>query len=162
MKVTPDDLLRVLGSGVRPGQGTEAAAGGAVTGFAQMLEQARAGVLRTDLPVSVASGADVELDEQTLGKLAEIVDRAHAAGATRVVVLHGNVALDVDVLSRRVLGRVDLTDENIGTGFDGIVRLAPDRAAKALPLPPVNAANPSLLDALARDDEQPSDHTSAA
>jgi hypothetical protein len=68
--------------------------------------------------VSVASGAGVELSAEQLARLSPILDRAHAAGATRVVVLLVGLALDIDVLSRRVLGEAVLRDQGVLSGSD--------------------------------------------
>lgn len=152
---SPADLLRVLGSGVRPdGQAQDIpAASGA--DFERMLAQARAGTLETGLPVTVAEGAGVELDATQLERLGRAVDRAHAEGATRVVVLMDGMSLDVDVLSRRVLGPADTSGGRVVTGIDGLIRLGKGddpAAATVLPLPRGNSMDKSLLDMLAERD----------
>ena len=60
-----------------------------------------------------------------------------AAGATRVVVMMDGLALDIDVLSRRVLGEADLRDDRVLTGIDGLVNVASrtEDLPKPLPLP---------------------------
>lgn len=142
---SPSDLLRVLGSAIRPdGAAAERPAAGREA-FEQLLDDARAGQLDTGLPVSVADGANVELSETQLAALATLVDRAHAEGATRMAVLVDGKALDVDVLSRQVLGELDLADGNVMTGIDGVVRLNPPQDPGALPLPVQGAIDPSLL-----------------
>lgn len=132
------DLLRVLGSGVRPGADAPARAGRGPS-FADLLGRAREGTLETGLPVSVADGAAIDLSREQLDRLSAVVDRAHAAGATRIVVMMDGLALDVDVLSRRVLGPAALDDETVLTGIDGVVRLGAATAdlPRALPLPGV-------------------------
>jgi len=63
-------------------------------------------------------------------------------------------ALDVDVLSRRVLGEASLHDGRVLTGIDGVVRLDGDTTDlnAFLPVPAPGQANSSLLRALQRDD----------
>lgn len=148
MQAQAADLLKVLGSGVRPGAGAPTAP--AAAGFAELLEQARAGQLETGLPVSVAQGAGLSLSPGQLDGLAKAVDRAHAEGATRIVVLMDGMSLDVDVLGRRVLGAADLSGGRVLTGIDGLVRLDDHGEGEftPLPLPRAGALNPSLLEAL--------------
>ncbi|MBK7405773.1 MAG: hypothetical protein IPJ41_14425 [Phycisphaerales bacterium] len=138
METGAADLLRVLGSGVRPTSG-DVGAGVPAAGasFADLLDQARAGQLETGLPVSIADGAGVSLTGEQLGRLAGAVDRAHAEGATRIVVLMDGLSLDVDVLGRSVLGTADLPDGKVLTGIDGVMRLgdAGTPTPSVLPLP---------------------------
>jgi hypothetical protein len=149
-EVRSADLLRALGSSTSaPGAGAPVAPGG--PDFAELLGRAREGALETGLPVTVAHGSGVELSSEQLEQLSKVVDRAHSAGATRIVVLMDGVALDVDVLSRRVLGTAELQAGRVLTGVDGIVRLGSDEAASGGPLPPpgAGAIAPSLRRALA-------------
>lgn len=144
---SPLDLLRVLGSGPRPDGGAGAAPPGAGSDFEVLLARARAGGLETGLPLSVAEGSGVELDGAQLERLAGVVDRAHAEGATRILVMMDGKTLDVDVLSRRVLGEADLSGGRVLTGIDGFVRLgAGDDARQAvLPVPGTGSVDASLL-----------------
>jgi len=137
MNISSADLLRVLGSGLQQKIESATKSSHAMQNFAGLLESARKGDVQTGLPVEIVNGADVTLSQETLDKIAAIVDRAHAAGATRIVVLDGEQALDVDVLSRRVLGKVNLHDGHIMTEIDGVARLSGDNAdsMQILPLP---------------------------
>lgn len=145
------DLLRVLGSGVRPDGGASGARPSDGPDFESLLAQARAGSLETGLPVSVADGAGVELDDAQLARLGRVVDRAHAEGASRVVVMMDGMTLDVDVLSRRVLGEADLGGGRVLTGIDGLVRLGEgdDLPGEVLALPAAGAVDASVLALLA-------------
>lgn len=145
----PAGLLRALETAPARAALHPGGAGGA--DFASLLEEARAGSLETGLPVSVASGSGIELSAAQLERLAPLVDRAHAAGATRIVVLMDGMAMDVDVLSRRVLGEASLESGRVLTGIDGIVRVegATAEAGAELAPPRAREMNPGLLRALA-------------
>lgn len=150
---SPADLLRVLGSAIRPDGAAAVRAPEDTPAFESLLQQARSGSLETGLPVSIATGAGVELTQPQLDALGRLVDRAHAEGATRMAVLVDGKALDVDVLSRRVLGELDLADGKVMTGIDGVVRLDPDEAGPIAspPTPSVGAMDASLLRLLGQD-----------
>lgn len=126
MQIDSSDLLRVLGSGVRQSVSHAMEKNPTLGTFADLLVQARGNELETKLPVSVAHGVEATLSTQTLERLSTVVDRAHAAGATRIAVLIGDEAFDVDVLGRRVLGKINLDDGKVMTEIDGIVKLASD------------------------------------
>ncbi|MCC7389944.1 MAG: hypothetical protein IT431_14380 [Phycisphaerales bacterium] len=152
---SPADLLRVLGSGLRPDGAAEGVRAADGADFQTLLARARAGSLETGLPVTVADGAGLELSEEQLARLGRVVDRAHAEGATRILVMLDGVALDVDVLSRRVLGEADLAGGRVLTGIDGFVRLGEgdDGASGVLPLPSAGAVDASVLAMLAGEDK---------
>jgi hypothetical protein len=150
---SPADLLRVLGSAIRPDGAAAVRTPEGTPAFDDLLQQARSGALETGLPVSIAAGAGVELTQPQLDALGRLVDRAHAEGATRMAVLVDGKALDVDVLSRRVLGELDLSEGHVMTGIDGVVRLDPDEAGPLAspPMPSVGAMDASLLRLLGQD-----------
>ena len=133
---SPMDLLRLLSSGPRPDGASPGVRAEPAQDFQTLLAQARAGGLETGLPVSVADGAGVSLDAAQLERLGAVVDRAHAEGATRILVMLDGRALDVDVLSRRVLGEADLAGGKVLTGIDGFVRLGEGEGGEQALLPP--------------------------
>ena len=141
------DLLRLLGSGPRPDGASPGVQTEPVQDFQTLLARARAGGLETGLPVSVADGAGAALDAAQLERLGAVGDRAHAEGATRILVMLDGRALDVDVLSRRVLGEADLAGGKVLTGIDGFVRLGEGDGVErpVLPLPAGGAMDASLL-----------------
>lgn len=149
---TPTELLLALDSGVRPEGPGRVQDGGGVEPFDRLLDRARAGGLETGLPVTVAPGSGVELSPQSLAALGRLVDRAHAEGATRMAVLAEGRVLDVDVLSRRVLGELDLKDGRVLTGIDGVSRLgAPEDGDRPIVRPPdAKNVSASLLELLGR------------
>jgi hypothetical protein len=149
---SPMDLLRVLGSGLRPGGEASPVQPEHGGDFAALLAQARAGTLDTGMPVTLADGSGVELSESQLERLGGVVDRAHAEGATRIVVMMDGQTLDIDVLSRRVLGPLDVSGGRVLTGIDGFVRLGAgdDTQQPMLPLPGTGSVDASLLQLLSR------------
>lgn len=153
------ELLRSLGSGVRPYQtgsegsqlrGTEAP--GAVD-FASLLQQARSGAVSSGKPVSIGEGAAANLTEDQLKRLEQAADVAEASGATKALVLMDGMAIKLDVGVRTVTGVAPEKDAPVLTGFDTIVRvpdqggLAPQNAA----MPPARLTNASLLKVLSRE-----------
>jgi hypothetical protein len=130
MKINGDDLLKVLGSGVRPAgvEGPKANATGAID-FAKLLAQAKGGEVKSGLPVALDPKLGVELDASGHERLSAAVDRLEAAGASRGVVMIDGHALVVDVADRKVTGLVN--DESEVAGVQGVVRAAPAGDADA-------------------------------
>ena len=108
---SPADLLRVLGSAIRPDGAAAVRAPEDTPVFESLLQQARSGSLETGLPVSIATGAGVELTQPQLDALGRLVDRAHAEGATRMAVLVDGKALDVARMARDMHGGNGISDE---------------------------------------------------
>ena len=150
MSRTNPTLLSALSATARaPGLARAAGAPGAES-FERLLARAQVTPLETALPVSIASGAGIELTDSQLVRLSSVVDRAQQAGATRLLVVMDGASLDVDVLARRVLGVADLSDERVLTDFDGVVRLDGRMATgEVLPPPSSGAGGAWLARALA-------------
>lgn len=152
----PLDLLSLLGgviSAVRPdapARPTKTIDGAT---FEQLLEQAKDGQISSELDVSIAADAGVELTGNQLARLAVAADEAQARGASRAIVLIDGMALSFDVQSRRVTGTVPIDQAGVYQGFDTIIN-AGDQTADAkpgtLPLPGqrVTPSNESLLNLL--------------
>jgi len=106
MNVRAGDLLRQLGSGVRPDGATPAQGRAPLTSasFADLLGQVRSGVVSSGRPVEVARGADIELNADQLARLARVTDTAEAAGASRLLAMIDGQLLTVDVPARTVDG----------------------------------------------------------
>lgn len=124
MSVGASDLLRALGSGVQPGSGVSGGRGAGPiegAGFASLLEQARAGGIESGRAVEVQPGLEIELTPSELRSVAGAVDRAAGAGAARALVLLGERALEVDVLTRRIVGERNLRGGAAATGIDAVV-----------------------------------------
>ena len=169
MSVNAGELLRALGGGIRPvglGDGatpgtTRAGAPGSLA-FADLLAKARAGAVSSNLPVTVAKGAGVNLSDDQLRRLAVAADRAEAAGLTRALVLIDGKALRLDVGVRQITGTVELAPGAALSGIDGVVQApgAEDSSPAMVPISPANPSrvrglNASLVRALAQGSGQP-------
>lgn len=141
-------LLQLLGSGVGligriAGQKPVEDAS-----FADLLERAAGGKLRSGEPVNIAPGSGVELTADQLERVRLAADRLDAAGAAEGVILVDGMALRYDVLTRTITGEADL---GAGVaGIDAVVR-APeaDDAGGAVATPPGGLSNAALLRLLA-------------
>ena len=101
--ITGADLLKALGSGVRPaGVGPDASSGVDGLDFAKLLKDARGGTATSGLPVTLPASLGVELDANAHERLSAAVDRLEAAGAQRGVVLLDGQAMLVNVGERAV------------------------------------------------------------
>jgi len=127
------DLLRLLGSGVRPVDGARRAAPAAADvskgDFASLL--ARAGELAAGRPVDLAPdvGARLELTADQKSRLAEAVDRAELSGVRRALVLLDGQELVVDVADRIVLFDEAMGEQGLVSKIDGVVRAQPSSDA---------------------------------
>jgi hypothetical protein len=160
MNATAIDLLRQLGSGVRPVSpplGTPmgpAAQPGQLesAGFADLLAAAKSGGVQTGLNISIAPGAGVTLTPEQLARLSAAADRAQAQGVHEAMVMIDGQALKLDVFTRTITGKADLENGNVLSGFDGLMVIPPaDQPAPAATVPPPSAppANASLQKLLA-------------
>jgi len=144
-----NDLLRMLGSGVRPvapSASTTKTAGqtaGAVEGtpFAELLEQAERGEISSNRRVSAASGSGIELSDAESTALSAAADRAEAAGIRTALVMLDDRSVVLDVANRSVTGKAEFT-RGIMPGIDGVINLSTKSGAAAepatiLPLPRV-------------------------
>lgn len=95
------------------------------SGFAELLAKAREGEISSGLPVTLAPGAEVELTESQLARVAKAADRAEAQGATRALLLIDGVALTLDVGVRQVTGSVDMNTGMV-TGIDAVLSAPPE------------------------------------
>lgn len=161
------DLLRAL----RPGPGAHAAAGPTGAGvesldFEAMLRKVRSEGFQSGLGVSIAPGADLELTNDQMQRLAA-ADVAQAHGASRALVTIDGMNLLLDVGVRTITGKVDIRPGVPVTGVDAVLHVpgAPGQPAAAIAsstgatsvgasgpalaksLPP---RNPSLLAALSK------------
>jgi hypothetical protein len=145
-------LLKMLGSGVgllagaaRSDPGIEHAS------FAELLERAGRGALRAGEPVKLDPASGVTLSEDQLARVSEAAGRLEASGASRGLILVDDMALEFDVLTRTITGRVDLGDAGAVVNIDGVVRAAAseDGASPAALTPPSLSMNASLLRVLA-------------
>lgn len=147
-------LLKMLGSGVElvrqigganrpePIEGAD---------FADLLDRVSKGSLRPGEAVSIDPTLELELTGDQLRRLTEAADRLEAAGASKGVVLLDDLALEVDVLTRTVTRRVDLSDGTAVAGVDAVVRAPAAETTRPAGPPGGALSNASLLETLARD-----------
>ncbi|HHN78509.1 MAG TPA: hypothetical protein ENK11_07545 [Phycisphaerales bacterium] len=142
-------LLQLLGSGVgligRIASGAKPVEDAT---FAELLERAAGGTLRSGEPVRVEPGSGVELTAEQLERVRFAADRLDAAGASEGVILIDDLALKYDVLTRSITGLADL-QEGV-SGIDAVVR-APgvDTEGGTVTVPPGGLSNAALLRLLA-------------
>ncbi len=101
MTINAGDLLRVLGSGVRPdGASLGAGARPPIEGldFASLLRRAETGSIGSGREVTLPAG--IELSEESKQRLAAAADAAEASGARTLLAVVGGSALLVDVATR--------------------------------------------------------------
>ncbi len=154
------NLLRGLASGVLP-SGVEATRKNGRTpadigsgSFSQLLGTISGS--GSGLPVSISAGAGVELSSEQLQRVAMAADKAQAQGASRALVMIDGHALQVDIGTRQITGKVDLNSTDVLSGIDTVVWAggssdgAKDGAtttkdASNLRFKELNGWNPSLL-----------------
>lgn len=136
MNATPTDLLRRLGSGVRP-EGPAARApmsqpaGVESADFASLLDDVHAGKMASARPLSIASGAGVELSSDQMQRLAVAADAAEAAGAGRLLAMIDGQGVTIDVASRTITGGVEGLKGRVVTDVDAFI-VVPDGSPNAL------------------------------
>lgn len=119
------DLLRKLGSGVRPaGETTPAKLGRAAigsAGFGELLSAASAGEIESGRSVSVEKDADLELTDTQRERLAAAADKAELAGASRVLVEVDGEWFKIDVGTRTVGKASAMKAGEMLTGIDAVM-----------------------------------------
>ncbi len=150
-------LIERLAAGVRPIEAGERALRGGAERFGDILLRAAAGEVSSGLPVSIARGIEVDLAPETLERIAVLVDKAQAQGASHALVVTDEGMFELDVLRRRIEGVVDpAKGDKVLTGFDAVLLATSDEIDPAeltgpllLPDGELSAsAHDSLLDAL--------------
>jgi hypothetical protein len=178
MTVTASDLLKALGSGLRPAgaANTPAAAPADAAGFADLLAQVRAGKVSSHEPLRTARGLDTQLTQEQLDRLAVATDAAEASGASRLLAVVDQTAVTIDVASRTIQSAEPWPTSQVTTDIDAavVVPSGGDKELRALfgaaATPPASAAagpgiagirNSSIADLLARLNDQPSERHAA-
>lgn len=120
MSISPLDMLKRLGSGVRPdGSAAPAQTPAPDAGaFADLLAKVRAGEVSSGRRVECPDGCGVELTDDQLDRLSVVADAAEAAGAWRMVANIDGKSVVIDVEQRQVLSAADA---GIVTGVDAVV-----------------------------------------
>lgn len=150
---TPEtDMLRVLGGASRPaGLTGPSGAFGEVKGpnaadFASMLQRARRGEVASGLEVQVGKGVEIELSVQQREQLANLADRAEAAGVINLLVVMDGRTVTMDVGTRTITAVGEVSSGPIATGIDGVAFLSESSEEFVpLPLPATPGLNPFIL-----------------
>jgi len=127
--VSPLDLLRQLGAGVRP-DGAGAPSAGARPGiegasFDDLLALARAGQVEPGAPLTFARDVPATLGDDALAALSLATDAAEAKGASRLAAQIDGRIVTIDVARREIVA-VDAAQSNaVIAGVDAFVALDP-------------------------------------
>lgn len=121
MNPTQTQLLRSLGSGVRPIDLGEALFADADDRFDAMLRGAMQGRARTDIGVTMGPSVSGLFGLEQQDSIARAVDLAAAAGSEHALILHDTHTLRVDVRNRVVSEAPELADGQLITGIDAFV-----------------------------------------
>ncbi len=117
------DMLRRLGSGVRPGDvGATTAVGkppAESQGFDALFKAAQGAAFRSE-PVKLGRGSKVELDAGQLRRLGGAVDAAEASGGSKLLAFIDGKGVIVDVASRTVEGLAK-PGSGVVNGVDAVV-----------------------------------------
>jgi hypothetical protein len=172
MTASAAELLRLLGSGVRPVD-APANARGPVAGadFGVLLRRAASGELTSGRVVRTTPATEGSLTDAQLGRLSTVADAAEAAGATRLAVAMDGVLVEVDIASREATSvrpaeeAGGATPDGVMTGVDAVVILPTEGedeetrvgAAESAPAavraqgraPALHAVNPAVAELLA-------------
>lgn len=121
--ISPQDLLRVLGSGITPTGRADRSAKSGSTEFASMLDAARSGEIRSGLTVTADPNAGIQLSPEKAETLSRIADIAQAQGIERVLVTDGGTQYLLDVERRTLTASPPAGPDGIITGIDAAVDL---------------------------------------
>jgi len=129
MGVSGVELLRQLGSGVRPEGGSAPTPALSLDGksFASLMAEVGAGKISSGRPVGIGPHANVQLTESQLERLASVADAGEASGATRLGVMIDGQVVTLDILTRMVESAGD--GSAVMTGIDGFVVAPPEGGA---------------------------------
>jgi len=99
----PTELLKKLGSGVRPdGVQSRRTAPRDGVDFSALIASARVGKIRSDRPVKFDRDTPDDSWDRIRSLVEEALDRADAAGLSRLLIAHGTNLLTADVAQRSV------------------------------------------------------------
>lgn len=126
MTTSAADLLKVLGSGIRPVPSNDPAkAPIESTAFADLLAGVRAGNVSSGQSLSFASGVDAELSADQLSRLSRAADAAEASGSARMLAIIDDQAVTIDVASRTIESVRPWDQAGMLTDIDSVVRIPP-------------------------------------
>jgi len=172
MTASAVELLRLLGSGVRPVDAPSRTSG-PIEGadFGALLQRAASGDLSSGRVVRTTPATEGRLTTAQLGRLAVAADAAEAAGATRLAAAIDGSLVEIDIASREATSVRSLaeaggaTPDGVMTGVDAVVILPTEgedqetRVGAAEPAPAagrahgralaLHAVNPAVAELLA-------------
>ncbi|HVZ92881.1 MAG TPA: hypothetical protein VG797_00070 [Phycisphaerales bacterium] len=121
------DLLRKLGSGVRP-ESAASGPGGAIEsrGFADLLKSVRDGAISSNRPLSLAKGAEGKLSPDQLNRLSIAADAAEASGSYRLLAVVDGQAVKIDIASRTIESVTSHDPAKVYGDVDSVVFLPTD------------------------------------
>ena len=147
MTIAPGDMLKRLASLGSTGLGSTSGLGASLssalntagTDFASLLSKATSGSApASGLPVTVSPRSGVTLSDDQLARFSQAADQAQAQGVTNALVFMDGQAYTLNVQSRQVTGKADLSKAAV-TGIDGVVGVpdvsAADQTDTVLSLP---------------------------
>jgi hypothetical protein len=112
MTLDPTRLLQMLEPAVRPSYAPVAERAGGPRAalearpFDELLEEAKAGLVRSGRPVRLAHQPAEAIGAEALRRLGEAADLAEAAGAQRALLVSEGRSLLLDVTSRTITGEL--------------------------------------------------------
>ncbi|TVQ31259.1 MAG: hypothetical protein EA376_10340 [Phycisphaeraceae bacterium] len=146
MTTTGVELLRLLGSGVRPDGASPMKAGAPIEGvdFGSLLKNAEGGGLESGRRVEVPQHLGLNLTDGQISRLSKAADAAEASGAMRMLAMIDGETVVVDIVTRTV-------EQSLGSGDAGVVLTGIDAAVMI----PDEPAGPWILaDGTNEDEEQ--------
>lgn len=130
MTTNAADMLRLLGSGVRPAGATPTQTSAPIEGssFAELLAGVKSGTIASNQMLTIKRGVEAEFTPSQQARLSAATDAAEASGASRLLAVIDNQAVTIDVTSRTVEAVSPWTAGNVKTDVDAVV-MVPDEGA---------------------------------
>ena len=143
-------LLKLLGSGinlVQQAAGPKSPVEGA--SFQELLARLADGTLREGEPIRLGTESDIELTPEQLERLGDAAAELERSGSQRAVIMLDGMAIEYDVGSRTVIGKLDPGDTKAVSGIDAFVHAPAEPGGRVLRAPAFGRApSASLLRAL--------------
>lgn len=128
MTSNASDMLRLLGSGVRPAGVGVAPQTKPIEGssFAELLANVKTGNVSSDQPLSMKHGLDLPLTPSQQSRLSSATDAAQVNGASRVIAVMDNQAYTIDVDSRTIESAMPWAPGALLTDVDAVMMVPED------------------------------------
>lgn len=130
MTTTSADMLRLLGSGIRPTGAPAASQPQPIEGssFSELLAGVQKGEVTSGQQLSIKKTIDATLTTSQLERLSTAADAAEASGASRVLAVIDNQAVTIDVASRTIEDITPWAPGSVTTDVDAVMMI-PDEGA---------------------------------